>query len=598
MVHITWIQALFCGILYWLAIGNLPFVGLWTLQKPLVCGTLTGLILGHPVEGAVIGASINLMYIGFVSAGGSMPADISLAGIVGTAYAIHSGVDTKTALALAVPIGLLGVFVWAARMTVDSVFVHRADRYIEREEYHKIWRANVLYPQIFCATIAVLPCSISIYYGSKYISSLLALLDGGVLSSLQILGSLMPCLGIAITMTYIFEGEYKEFFFLGFLVTAYCELPLHMIGVFALVIGVIYMQMKGRASEDTSAAYDDAYDQDLYNDEVTEEISGENPYDLYNENPEELYAESSFENEVNTAYGEKGVKEETRHDDEKKEKVRVQHLLPRKALLRAWLIWETFPQTCYNYERMMGQHMAHMFVPLLQYLYKNDPQKQKELMQRESIFYNTHVEVGACVSGMAVALEEQKAINDTVPDSLIRNLKTSFMGPLAGMGDTLWQGIFIPVMLVFCIDITNMNGGNIWGAVIYSGIVIFTALIFSYYNFMLGYRFGGESIVHLLENHKLKSLISVATIIGCMVMGALVVKYVNCACGLTLTYGDSVINLQEELFDKICPYIISLLMTLLVFYLMKRRGWSANRVILLCVAISVVGGFTGILTTV
>lgn len=53
--------AILCGIIYWLAEANLPFVGLWTLQRPLVCGFLTGCLLGQPVTGAVVGATINLV---------------------------------------------------------------------------------------------------------------------------------------------------------------------------------------------------------------------------------------------------------------------------------------------------------------------------------------------------------------------------------------------------------------------------------------------------------------------------------------------------------------------------------------------------------
>ena len=84
----TIIQALLLGVLYWLAVGNLPFVGLWSVQRPLVCGLIAGCILGDPVAGAVTGGTINLVYLGFISAGGSMPADMALAGILGTAYAI------------------------------------------------------------------------------------------------------------------------------------------------------------------------------------------------------------------------------------------------------------------------------------------------------------------------------------------------------------------------------------------------------------------------------------------------------------------------------------------------------------------------------
>lgn len=137
MEKMTIIQAALCGVVYWLAVGNLPFVGLWSLQRPLVCGMITGLILGHPVQGAVIGATINLVYLGFMSAGGSMPADMGLAGVLGTAYAIVGGLDTDTALALAVPIGILGTIVWAGRMTFDCFFVHIADKYIEKDSITK-----------------------------------------------------------------------------------------------------------------------------------------------------------------------------------------------------------------------------------------------------------------------------------------------------------------------------------------------------------------------------------------------------------------------------------------------------------------------------
>ena len=76
-------------------------------------GFLTGCLLGQPVTGAVVGATINLVYLGFISAGGSMPADMALAGVLGVAYAITGNLDADTALAIAVPIGLLGTIVWS-----------------------------------------------------------------------------------------------------------------------------------------------------------------------------------------------------------------------------------------------------------------------------------------------------------------------------------------------------------------------------------------------------------------------------------------------------------------------------------------------------
>ena len=48
------------------------------------------------------------------------------------------------------------------------------------------------------------------------------------------------------------------------------------------------------------------------------------------------------------------------------------------------------------------------------------------------------------ILGMAIALEEQKAMGEEIPGDFITNLKTSLMGPLAGMGDTIWQGCCYP----------------------------------------------------------------------------------------------------------------------------------------------------------
>lgn len=245
----TLLQAVLLGITYWLAIGNLPFVGLWSLQRPLVCGFVAGLILGDPITGAVVGGTINLVYLGFMSAGGSMPADMAIAGILGTTYAIVGGLDAQTAMAIAVPIGIIGTIVWYARMTFDSIFVHMADKYIENGEYHKIWKANVLYPQILAFFMTVIPCTLAAYYGANYIQSALNLLSGRVLTVFQVIGGLMPALGIGITLQYIFKGESIIFLFLGFLLAVYSKLSLLPLGMIALVVAVIYVQVSSSKNQ-------------------------------------------------------------------------------------------------------------------------------------------------------------------------------------------------------------------------------------------------------------------------------------------------------------------------------------------------------------
>ena len=270
-------------------------------------------------------------------------------------------------------------------------------------------------------------------------------------------------------------------------------------------------------------------------------------------------------------------------------------LIPKAALVKAWLIWETFPQTCYNYERMMGQVVAHMFSVIIGFLYKDNPEKRKEVMKREIEFFNVHIEFGACILGMAIALEEQKAMGEEIPGEFITNLKTSLMGPLAGMGDTMWRGVVIPILLALCIDLTRSGSGNVWGAVIYAVVIVVAAYGLSYWNFMFGYKAGSEAIMDFLEKGILNKLIKGASIMGCMVMGGLIVNYVTCICGIEIPSSTSTYSIQTNLLDAICPKILPLAMTMLVYYLINKRRWSSVKVIGLIVVIGIVGGVTGIL---
>ncbi len=269
-------------------------------------------------------------------------------------------------------------------------------------------------------------------------------------------------------------------------------------------------------------------------------------------------------------------------------------LIPRKALIRASLIWETWVQTCYNYERMMGMACAHTFLPVVKYLYPDNKEKQIDLMTREMEFFNVHPEFGSCILGLAISLEEEKALGKDIPNAFITNIKTSLMGPLAGIGDTIWQGVLIPILLALCIDITLSGGGNIWGAIAYALMMFIITYAFSYANFMFGYHAGSDAIMEFLEKGIINKLLKGASIMGCMVMGGLVVNYVKVKCGLTITTSGAEFSLQESLFDAILPNILPLGLTMGVYGLMQKK-WTSVKIIMLMVAIGVVGGLFNIL---
>lgn len=222
------IRAALVGIGYYLS--NSPWLlgvgGFFGLYRPLVAGLIVGIIFGDPVKGAEIGAAINLLYIGFISAGGSIPADPSVAGWVGTALAMAGGLDAGTAITLGVAVGLLGTIIFFTRMSVDAVFAHWADARAEAGDIGGVARMNWLPPQIFLFVISFFPAAIAVYAGSDAVANGIQWLSDNapwVLRGFEIAGGLLPAIGIALNMRFIFRGSAIPFYFIGY--------------VFAMLIG-------------------------------------------------------------------------------------------------------------------------------------------------------------------------------------------------------------------------------------------------------------------------------------------------------------------------------------------------------------------------
>jgi mannose/fructose/N-acetylgalactosamine-specific phosphotransferase system component IIC len=218
-------RAALVGLGYYLS--NSPWLlgigGFFGLYRPLVAGLIVGIIFGDPVKGAEIGAAINLLYIGFISAGGSIPADPSVAGWVGTALALAGGLDAGSAITLGVAVGLLGTIVFFTRMSVDAVFAHWADARAEAGDIAGVARMNWLPPQIFLFIISFFPATIAVYLGAGVVGDAIAWLGTNapwILRGFMIAGGLLPAIGIAMNMRFIFRGSVIPYYFLGYILAS------------------------------------------------------------------------------------------------------------------------------------------------------------------------------------------------------------------------------------------------------------------------------------------------------------------------------------------------------------------------------------------
>jgi mannose/fructose/N-acetylgalactosamine-specific phosphotransferase system component IIC len=265
-ITIGLLQAVLIGLGYYLSQSPWLFgLSFLTIYRPLAAGLIVGIILGEPAKGTLIGAAINLVYIGFISAGGSIPSDLALAGWVGTTFALAGNLTYGAALALAVPIGLLGTLILNARMTGDTAFVHMADRAADRGDIAAVARCNWLWPQIYLFLITFVPVAVGVWLGTEHVTDVINSFPVWLLSGLAIAGGVLPAIGIAMNMRFIFHGSAIPYFFIGFLVMVATDRSMSIVLLAGIGLAVAFLHVlflgdriaggavRDRAAHDTAA---------------------------------------------------------------------------------------------------------------------------------------------------------------------------------------------------------------------------------------------------------------------------------------------------------------------------------------------------------
>lgn len=197
----------------------------WYLfREPVMAGFWVGLIYGDPVQGTAIGATINVSYLGWISAGGANASDLYWAGLLGTFVAIQGGMDIDQSVAFAVPIGLLGNYMHVAYMTLASIWPTRMDVLAQKGDWKGIRRLQVLGGPTIVLLVRVLPVFIIALFGSSYIQILIDSLPIWAMNGLTAVGKILPALGMSMLFKFMYKKELVIFFVLGFAIAAYTQM--------------------------------------------------------------------------------------------------------------------------------------------------------------------------------------------------------------------------------------------------------------------------------------------------------------------------------------------------------------------------------------
>lgn len=439
-MSISPVQAILIGLTYYLA--NTAFFGglaYFTTWRPLVNGLLVGLILGDPLQGALIGAAINLLYLGYMSVGGTLGiGDAALAGILGSAVGIaqrSEGLGILTGVALA----SLGYQLLIWRMKGDSVIARWIDAAAARGDVGRMQLLHIVAAQAWLFVLTVPAASLLAFLTPLLLATVLPMLPDSLITGLALGGRLTVALGIALALKFVFNGWNIALFFAGAIATV-LGAPFELlvgIGAIATLVGTLAV----RTPNSTPSA------------------------------------------SLGTQNSEVGT----------------------------FLLWQFFSHSNYSFERLQGSGLACALAPAL----KDNP----DALKRHGGFFNTEVNFGTMIPAILLRMEQRKA-----DPAEIDKTRQTLMGTIAGFGDELTQGAFLPALLAAAIGLTLSPWFGVYAIGLYVIAVGAVMLAIAWTCFRAGLIHERQAATRLLASTRIKTAADWARRFTALALGALTVN--------------------------------------------------------------------------
>ena len=243
-------QAILIALLYWISQAKIWY-GFSIMRMPLCIAPFIGLMFGDIPTALQVGATLQMIYIGSIAPGGNPPADEGLASCIAIPIALTAGIDPTVAISLAIPLGLLGVVLENVRKTLNTFFVHMADKYAAEGNVRGLQLSATLYPILLAFPMRFIPVFIACLFGPEAIQAFVNMLPEWITHGLSAAGNILPALGFAITMIVIGKKQYLPLFVIGFFIVAYTGLSTVGIAIFGAcaVLMIMQLQREGTTSE-------------------------------------------------------------------------------------------------------------------------------------------------------------------------------------------------------------------------------------------------------------------------------------------------------------------------------------------------------------
>lgn len=217
-------------------------------HQPLVACTLIGLVTGHLIPCVMLGGSLQMIALGWANIGSAVAPDAALASIASAIIFVEGGANTSdvgTAIGLAVPLAVAGLFLTMIVRTISVAIVHIMDAEGAKGNLGKVdmWQIIAVCLQ---GLRIMLPAIALAFIPASAVKSFLASMPSWLTDGMTIGGGMVVAVGYAMVINMIATREVWPLFIIGFVIAAISQLTLIAIGALGVALMLLYLQLEGK----------------------------------------------------------------------------------------------------------------------------------------------------------------------------------------------------------------------------------------------------------------------------------------------------------------------------------------------------------------
>ena len=237
------VQAILIGLIA--AFGKLDYqLGTLYAFRPIVLCPLVGIVLGDLQSGLAIGASLELLFMGSISIGAYVPPDETIGGV------------------LAMPIATLCLAIKNVVNAGMPLLVDRADVFASKGNLKGIYAMHWIIGLVI-VVLAFILCSVSFYLGADAVQGLLDFIPTFVLDGFGVAANILPAMGFAMLGRLVLTKQLVPFYFLGFLLCSYANVPVLGVALIAIIIGIDKYDLLGLGGAQSQLSVEGDEDDDF-----------------------------------------------------------------------------------------------------------------------------------------------------------------------------------------------------------------------------------------------------------------------------------------------------------------------------------------------